>query len=551
MNHQEALTEQIFTLVDALYSKGMTEIVISPGSRSTPIAIACECHPHIKTYIHPDERGAGFFALGLSKASKQPVGILCTSGTAAANYVPSVSEAGLMHIPLVVLTSDRPHELRDVGAPQAIKQTNMFSNYVKFETELPIADESEYNMPHVEDRVLQASQYFDGILKGPVHINIPVREPLMPNINRTDFFFREQLIQESITVESNIEPLLGNGLVIIGETDCSLEKIDFEKYKQLTFIMDPRVSERTKLSRVVTTHDLIFMNLTDEQRNELESQFDFILRIGEAVTSKSTNQFLKQTSLKQILISEFIDVKTFPKTPDVTYVGDVKQTLDALLIESDHSVDVLYEVDRDIKQLINDEIENYDDEGRYMYEIIKRTNNDRTLFVSSSMPIRDFERYDAFNRLNILANRGANGIDGVVSTAFGVGTKMPMTLIIGDVSLNHDINGLVMSKLEEIDGTVICFNNNGGNIFSYLPQKEHDIHFERLFGTPLDLDFSHAAKLYGFNYHLIKSVDDLTEEILNQKGRNFIEIKTDREDNVKQHNDLKQKVKALVQHVKF
>ena len=134
MSYTEALTTQTFSIIDALYEYGMNELVISPGSRSTPLAIAAELHEGIKTYIHPDERGAGYFAVGLTKKRRQPVGILCTSGTAAANYTPAVSEAGLSHLPLIVLTSDRPHELKNVGAPQAIEQHNMYSNFVRYQT---------------------------------------------------------------------------------------------------------------------------------------------------------------------------------------------------------------------------------------------------------------------------------------------------------------------------------------------------------------------------------------------------------------------------------
>ena len=130
MNHQEALTIQVFTLMDSLYEKGMDEVVISPGSRSTPLALAAEIHPHIKTYVHPDERSAAFFGLGLSKKNKRPVGLICTSGTAAANYTPAVAEAGLSHIPLIIMTSDRPAELRNTGAPQGVSQGDMYRKYV-------------------------------------------------------------------------------------------------------------------------------------------------------------------------------------------------------------------------------------------------------------------------------------------------------------------------------------------------------------------------------------------------------------------------------------
>ena len=142
-NHTDALTKQVFTLVSELYAYGIREVVISPGSRSTPLAIAIEAHPKLKSWIHPDERSAAFFAMGLMKGSERPVAILCTSGTAAANYTPAIAESDLSHLPLVVLTSDRPHELRGIGAPQAINQTNMFENYVQYQFDFPIADADE------------------------------------------------------------------------------------------------------------------------------------------------------------------------------------------------------------------------------------------------------------------------------------------------------------------------------------------------------------------------------------------------------------------------
>ena len=159
MSHTESLTKQVFTLVDELYRYGMTSLVISPGSRSTPIAIAAELHPNMKTYVHPDERGAAYFALGKIKVSKRPVGILCTSGTAAANYLPAVSEAGLSHLPLVVITSDRPHELRNVGAPQAINQTNMYQNFVRYQVEITIAEKSDVTINEVKNRIIQMSMF--------------------------------------------------------------------------------------------------------------------------------------------------------------------------------------------------------------------------------------------------------------------------------------------------------------------------------------------------------------------------------------------------------
>lgn len=550
MTYTNALTAQTFNYIDALYEYGMSEIVISPGSRSTPLAIACELHEHIKTYIHPDERGAAYFAIGLSKKKRQPVGILCTSGTAAANYTPAVSEAGLSHIPLIVITSDRPAELKNVGAPQAIDQNGMFRNFVRYQTELPVADDHESALTLINDKVLQASQYFTGINMGPVHFNIPVREPIMPDVDRLEHFSRSQKkISGPLTIPRHIEQLSGEGIVFIGETAEDLtELLPLLKSKNLTVICDPRQNIRTKFDEAIVNHDMIFSNLTDSLKAFIDEAADFIVRIGEPVTSKLTNGFLKTTSVPQYLISEFQDIKPFPKTPDVTYTGTIAEILPRLVKESESSRLSTWfkDLSQAVHSCIDKNIEQYDDEGRYVYDIIKGTDEARTFFLSSSMPIRDFERYDTTVRHDVFSNRGANGIDGVISSALGLATSEKVTMLIGDVSMNHDLNSLLMAKLEDIDFTVIVFNNNGGNIFSYLPQYAHKPHFERLFGTPLDLNFEHAANLYDYEYSRVTKVDQLTTELLNRDGRHLIEVMTDRHHNLDSHNRLKAELKQLV-----
>lgn len=555
MNYTEALTTQTFSIIDALYEYGMNELVISPGSRSTPLAIAAELHEGIKTYIHPDERGAGYFAVGLTKKRRQPVGILCTSGTAAANYTPAVSEAGLSHLPLIVLTSDRPHELKNVGAPQAIAQNNMYNNFVRYQTELPIADDHDSAESLINDKVLQASQYFSGINMGPVHFNIPVREPIMPNIERLDLFKRTQKeLTPAITIPGNIRKLTGTGLVIIGETaeDLSPLKDVFEQGNIIT-VCDPRQNIRTHVKDAIVNHDMMFSNFGKKHFKYIDENVDFIIRIGEPVTSKQTNAFLKQTAVPQYLISEFQDIKPFPVTPDETYAGTVNEILPRMISGNSES-DVkerFVALSKNIHSYIDENIQKFDDEGRYVYDIIQKTDAARTFFLSSSMPIRDFERYDTRVTHDVFANRGANGIDGVISSALGIGTKEQVTMLIGDVSMNHDLNSLLMAKLENIDFTVIVFNNNGGNIFSYLPQYAHKPHFERLFGTPLDLNFEHAAKLYDYEYVHIENAEELTKEMLNKPGRQMIEITTDREHNLKSHNELKSQLENLVNNAEF
>ena len=170
-NHQTLLTKQVFTLASEIYAYGIREVVISPGSRSTPLALAFEAHPGIKTWIHPDERSASFFALGLIKGSNRPVAILCTSGTAATNYTSAVAESDISNLPLVVLTSDRPHELRGIGAPQTLNQVNMFQNFVRHQFDMPLADDTTGSTEDVIRFQMQiASQYFEGPKRGPVRL---------------------------------------------------------------------------------------------------------------------------------------------------------------------------------------------------------------------------------------------------------------------------------------------------------------------------------------------------------------------------------------------
>lgn len=552
MSHKKALTEQVFILIDTLCAEGMTTVVTSPGSRSTPLALAAEIHPKIKTYIHPDERSAAFFALGLSKKDKKPVGLICTSGTAAANYTPAVAESDLSHIPLVVLTADRPAELRDVGAPQAIVQNNMYQNYVRYFTELPAAEAGHPQDFIIDNKVRQASVFFKGVSRGPVHFNIPIREPLMPDMNRVDLFKKSPVNTSVQTLPEPIEAVSGNILVILGETDEDLSSVETLTYENVTVIADPRQHCRIENSNVITSQDLIFLSLTETSRYHLEKHFDYIVRVGEPLTSKASNQFLKQTKLSQIVISEYANIKTFPKAPDVSYTGTVSSILDALITagktDSDHQW--LKKVDTGIKSLLKEKMAQYEDEGRYMYEILNHLSPDHTIFLSSSMPIRDYERYNLNNTHKVYANRGANGIDGVVSTALGMAASgEKVTLIIGDVALYHDMNGLLMAKLEMLDINVVVFNNNGGGIFSFLPQYAHKEHFERLFGTPLSLDFEHTASLYDYQYTQVDEVGDITGELLNQNGRNLIEIRTDRELNLESHQSLKNDIIKWVQSI--
>jgi len=551
-NKNEALTTQVFTFASELFAYGVKEVVISPGSRSTPLAIALEAHPNIKTWIHPDERSAAFFALGLIKGSQRPVAILCTSGTAAANYTPAIAESQISRIPLIVLTSDRPHELRSVGAPQAINQVNMFSNYVNFQFDMPIADGTTNMLDTIHYQMQIASQYLYGPHKGPIHFNMPFREPLTPDLDRTELLKSETKTLPHYQKMIHVDPIKdkiekSKGLIIVG--DMQHQEVDqiltYSTIFDIPVLADPLSQlRRHNHPNVITTYDLLY-------RAGMDWDVDFVIRVGKPVISKKLNQWLKSTSAFQILVQNNDKIDVFPVPPDVSYEISANDFFRSLMEE--RTVDrkawlqQWQSLEKQARIEINDYLQHATDEAAYVGTLISKLTNEDALFVSNSMPIRDIDNLLFDNEAEIYANRGANGIDGVVSTALGMAVHKKVPLLIGDLAFYHDMNGLLMSKINDIHLTIVLLNNDGGGIFSYLPQKASaEAYFERLFGTPTGLDFEHAALLYDFNFKRFEHLNDFKYESLSELGSNVYEIITDREDNLQQHQILYKKLSEMI-----
>ncbi|MEJ7418524.1 2-succinyl-5-enolpyruvyl-6-hydroxy-3-cyclohexene-1-carboxylic-acid synthase [Staphylococcus warneri] len=551
-NKNEALTTQVFTFASELFAYGVKEVVISPGSRSTPLAIALEAHPNIKTWIHPDERSAAFFALGLIKGSQRPVAILCTSGTAAANYTPAIAESQISRIPLIVLTSDRPHELRSVGAPQAINQVNMFSNYVNFQFDMPIADGTTNMLDTIHYQMQIASQYLYGPHKGPIHFNMPFREPLTPDLDRTELLKSETKTLPHYQKMIHVDPIKdkiekSKGLIIVG--DMQHQEVDqiltYSTIFDIPVLADPLSQlRRHNHPNVITTYDLLY-------RAGMDWDVDFVIRVGKPVISKKLNQWLKSTSAFQILVQNNDKIDVFPVPPDVSYEISANDFFRSLMEE--RTVDrkawlqQWQSLEKQARIEINDYLQHATDEAAYVGTLISKLTNEDALFVSNSMPIRDIDNLLFDNEAEIYANRGANGIDGVVSTALGMAVHKKVTLLIGDLAFYHDMNGLLMSKINDIHLNIVLLNNDGGGIFSYLPQKASaEAYFERLFGTPTGLDFEHAALLYDFNFKRFEHLNDFKYESLSELGSNVYEIITDRDDNLQQHQILYKKLSEMI-----
>ncbi|MCI2837918.1 MULTISPECIES: 2-succinyl-5-enolpyruvyl-6-hydroxy-3-cyclohexene-1-carboxylic-acid synthase [Staphylococcus] len=552
MNHKEALTKQVYTFASELYAYGVREVVISPGSRSTPLAIAFEAHPNIKTWIHPDERSAAFFALGLIKGSERPVAILCTSGTAAANYTPAIAESQISRIPLIVLTSDRPHELRSVGAPQAINQVNMFANYINFQFDMPVADGSQEMLNTINYQMQIASQYLYGPHRGPIHFNLPFREPLTPDLEMTENLKSEHKIlphyQKNIDIQ-DIKNVLKDkkGLIIVG--DMQHQAVDqiltYATIHDLPILADP-LSQLRKFNHpnVITTYDLLY-------RSHLNIDADFIIRVGKPVISKKLNQWLTRTNAFQILVQNNDKIDVFPTPPHISYEISANDFFRILVNEPTVNrkdwIERWQSIEAQSRKAITQHISQATDESAFVSTLIQKLTKDDALFVSNSMPIRDVDNLLFDSEVEVYANRGANGIDGVISTALGMAVHKRVTLLIGDLAFYHDMNGLLMAKLNDIHINVVILNNDGGGIFSYLPQKTAaEQYFERLFGTPTGLNFEYTAMLYDFSFKRLDNITDFSQVSFSNMNSYIYEILTNREDNLEQHQLLYKKLSEIL-----
>jgi 2-succinyl-5-enolpyruvyl-6-hydroxy-3-cyclohexene-1-carboxylate synthase len=307
MGHTENLTRYIAAFVQSLYQAGVNDVVISPGSRSTPLALTCAEHPEIDHWINLDERSAAFFALGIAKERKRPVALICTSGTAAANYFPAIIEANLSRVPLIVLTADRPHELRDVGAPQAIEQIKLFGDYVKWFHELALPEASEQMLQYAGNTAFRAVKESMHGNQGPVHVNVPVREPLVPDFSLEGIWNGRSRTSTSIVGNRSIDKSdiqvildqlenLGEGVLVVGpQTDDSLGEVINELATKwnIPILADPlsqlRAGQNGK-ANIIESYDAILKS------SDVKAllQPDFIIRFGAMPVSKAYLQWIQQ-----------------------------------------------------------------------------------------------------------------------------------------------------------------------------------------------------------------------------------------------------------------
>lgn len=555
MTNRKYLTEYVSAFTHSLVNQGVKNVVISPGSRSTPLAYACMKEESMTVYRQIDERSAAYFALGMAKASGEPVMLLCTSGTAAANFFPAIVEAFYARIPLIVVTADRPHELREVGAPQAINQINLFGSHVKWSVDLPMPEQENrlnFLVRHLHRSVKNAMSE----PRGPVHLNVPFREPLV-----LDFEQRYDSAGEIVHLkdESSLSPSMQKfledvlkterGLLIIGEMADGLPPDFWTFIRKLNWpvLADPLSNIRGNLDEncadlIIDSYDAILKS----ERFKGEMVPDAVIRIGPQPVSKPLTLYLASAKPKIYAVfdespmmrdAQSVVTHHIQASEAILWKMDISANPSSSYAEKWHTASRLYWELAEVH--CNEKL----DEG-VLAKVLFDELDGCDLVVSSSMPIRDTDTYfkSTSRDVMIYANRGANGIDGVVSTAFGVqaAKKRPAFLFIGDLSFLHDMNGLIASKMQETDLTIVVMNNDGGGIFSYLPQSQEERYFEDLFGTPTGLKFQDAARMYDADYASAETKEQFREALRakKQKAVKIIEVFTDRETNVQVHREL-------------
>lgn len=572
----DAATLYLSAFIDELVRSGLKHIVVSPGSRSTPLAVLAAEHTELQVWMNIDERSAAFFALGLAKARREAVALLCTSGTAAANYFPAITEANLSRVPLVVLTADRPHELRDVGAPQTINQISLYGDHVKWFSEMPIPESSDSLLRHARVVAARAVISAQSEPSGPVHLNFPLREPLLPNLQHPQLFGTGrdgsnpyvQLQQGNATasaaaIKQLTEELkqVEKGIIVCGpheEPQLMEAVIILANLLEYPIVADPLSQLRGGIQDesqaiIIDRYDSF---LRDQDVAEALHP-DVFIRIGAMPVSKPMLQYMNRyPQARHIVVDEAgwrdptLLISDRWLVNPVTFCTQLASEHMNYKARSSSSWLQKWQKINDVTARVLDHEAGADledgalFEGRVVVELQRLMDEKSTLFVGNSMPIRDVDSFYGKDKkeIRIMANRGANGIDGLVSTAMGISANGQQTvLLLGDLSFYHDLNGLLAAKLHQLKITIVVINNDGGGIFSFLPQSTMPNHYETLFGTPIGLDYEYVVKMYQGRFSRVSSWGQFAEafeQANHEGGLHVIEVPTDRDRNVVQHRNI-------------
>ncbi|MGH3088317.1 MAG: 2-succinyl-5-enolpyruvyl-6-hydroxy-3-cyclohexene-1-carboxylic-acid synthase [Rubrobacteraceae bacterium] len=558
-------------LVEELVRCGARMFCVAPGSRSTPLAAAIAENPKAEALIHYDERGTAFAALGYARATGLPAAWVTTSGTAVANGFPAVVEASVDSAPMLLLTADRPPELRQTGANQTIDQPGIFGGYVRWSFDLP-APNLDVDPASVLTTVDQAMRRARRTPAGPVHLNLMFREPFLPDeggpMDLPEHLHRWRKSGDPYTKHSVTKPSAGDDeieeirgelrdiervLIVAGRLD-SREKGEAAIHlsRAIGWPLLPDIGSQVRLGNgsewTIPNYDAL---LADESFAE-ENSPEAVLHVGGGVVSKRLQQFIVRHRPEQYVV-----VKETPFRLDPNHLAT--RGVETDVVDFCHSLPVVTrEVAgetpwaskwREASERVGQRIEAAASKAIPVAEpfvaraVSRLILEGHGLVVASSMPVRDLDACAVSDGafVPVAANRGASGIDGTVATAAGFarGHGAPVTLLIGDLALLHDLNSLAM--LRSLPVTVVVINNDGGGIFSFLPVSRQEKFFEEYFGTPQGLGFEHAAAMFGLDYRSPKTMREFEaayREAVSRDSPSIIEVRTDRNENVALHREL-------------
>ena len=536
---------------------GVRHAIVAPGSRSTPLALAVMREPLMTVQVFHDERSAAFAGLGVGLSTGQPAVVLCSSGTAGAHFYAAVIEAHMSNVPMIVCTADRPPHLRDVSSPQTIDQTKMFGDAVRWFHDPGVpALVTQHTWRALASRVWATTV---GARPGPVHLNLPFDEPLfgepldLPDAR--DNAWASRIVGRGWSehdIASFVNICSGRSGVIVAGKGSPASLLLFAQQLGWPVFADPRSGLRTVHSNVVSAFDPILR--AEKFIADLHPQV--IVCVGEPPASKVLSQWTRQGKATVVHCGE-TDVVVDPlHIVANSFIGDLEDLFNRAHIDVQPTGSswllAWKKADETASSVISDWVTHNWSEIAVAHTVSRALAHDSHCVVSSSMPIRDFEWFGTpINGASVHANRGANGIDGVVSTAVGValGSGQTTFLLIGDIACIHDANGLWGLSQRGVDVRIVVTNNDGGAIFSFLPQAQHvdaDV-FETIYGTPHGVSFASLAQTHGIEYCQVNSVGEL-EAACRRVGPIVIEAKFDRAVDVGQHEAINVAVVSAIEN---
>lgn len=549
-------------IVETLAKLGLKNAVISPGSRSTPLTFAFAQNNLINSIPILDERSAAFFALGLAKKNKIPTVLVCTSGTAGANFYPAIIEAKYSNISLIILTADRPPELRNCHAGQTINQVNLYGNYPNWQTELSVPSIDLDRLSYLRQNIIYAWEKSCFPSKGIVHINIPFREPLAPipelevNEEKKTFIY-QQLFANFVSINHSFDKYnldlseylklwktQSKGIIIAGVDSSDNPQLYSEVIALLSQTLNfPVLGEALSPVRnfsylndnLIINYDVILRN--SEYANNLIPEI--VILFGEYPTSKQLRSWLNDHKIKTYIIttsednldalhSNSIHLRINPEHFH-KYLTTIEKKSPSNYVNQWLIIDE--KITLNINQMMteNEEI----CEAKVAWMLSKYLPENTPIFIANSMSVRYVEFFWQKNdrKIQTYFSRGTNGIDGTLSTALGIAYQnKPTILLTGDLALLHDTNGFLINQYFAGSLTIILINNNGGGIFEMLPIADYQPLFEKYFATPQLIDFANLTKTYNVDYKEINNWQQLQNLLTNlpKKGINLWEIKTNR-----------------------